>query len=274
VPTTILPIDTVVAALTDEWTVLDELVTSLTDAQWHTASVLPGWTVADIIAHVIGTESMLAGRDVDTVADVSSLDHVRNPIGEFNEHWIEHFRGSSRAEVMAALREIVDVRAESLRSMTQADFDAETATPAGPDTYGRFMRIRVFDCWIHEIDIRDSTDGSTPSHPGAAEIALSEIAASLPFVIGKKARTPEGTSLLLRIGGVAARDIRIVVEERAREVAELPGGDDSADVVLTMDVVDLARLVGGRTSAEPSRVVVDGEEAIGRAIVENLAYVI
>ncbi len=54
-PTTILPIDTVVAALTDEWTVLDELVTSLTDEQWHTTSVLPGWTVADIIAHVIGT---------------------------------------------------------------------------------------------------------------------------------------------------------------------------------------------------------------------------
>ncbi|RPA12803.1 maleylpyruvate isomerase family mycothiol-dependent enzyme [Gordonia sp. OPL2] len=273
-PTTILPIDTVVTALTDEWTVLDDLVTSVTDEQWQAASVLPGWTVADIIAHVIGTESMLDGRAVDSTTDVASLDHVHNPIGEFNEHWIEQFRGSSRAEVMAALREIVDVRAGSLRSMTQADFDAEAATPAGPDTYGRFMRIRVFDCWIHEIDIRDSTDGSTPSQPGSAEIALSEIAASLPFVIAKKARTPQGTTVLLRIGGIAARDIRIVVEERARLVDELPGGDDSADVVLTMDVVDLARLVGGRSSAEPSRVVVDGHQALGQAIVENLAYVI
>ena len=27
-------------------------------------------------------------------------------------------------------------------------------TPAGPDTYGRFMRVRIFDCWMHEQDIR------------------------------------------------------------------------------------------------------------------------
>ncbi|MDL9944320.1 maleylpyruvate isomerase family mycothiol-dependent enzyme [Gordonia sp. ABSL11-1] len=270
-PTTILPIDTVVPALTDEWTVLDELVTSLTDEQWHTASVVPGWSVADIIAHVIH-ESMLAGRDVDTAADVSSLDHVRNPIGEFSEHWIEHFRGSSWAEVMAALREIVDVRAKSLRSMTHADFDAETTTPAGS---GHLRPVHAHpgvrlldprDRWIHEIDIRDSTDGSTPSHPGAAEIALSEIAASLPFVIGKKAH-PGG-----HVGAAADRRRRRARHPdrrrgAPREVAEPPGGDDSADVVLTMDV-------GGRTSAEPSRVVVDGEEAIGRALVENLAHVI
>ena len=29
-------------------------------------------------------------------------------------------------------------------------------TPAGKDTYGRFMQIRVFDCWLHEQDIRDA----------------------------------------------------------------------------------------------------------------------
>ena len=39
--------------------------------------------------------------------------------------------------------------------MTQADFDAPSWTPAGRDeTYGRFMRIRHYDCFMHEHDIR------------------------------------------------------------------------------------------------------------------------
>ena len=40
--------------------------------------------------------------------------------------------------------------------MSQEEWDAESFTPAGKSTYGRFMQIRVFDCWLHEQDIRDA----------------------------------------------------------------------------------------------------------------------
>ena len=39
--------------------------------------------------------------------------------------------------------------------MSDEEWNAVTMTPTGPDSYGRFMRIRVFDCWMHEEDIRD-----------------------------------------------------------------------------------------------------------------------
>ncbi|MGV9710295.1 maleylpyruvate isomerase family mycothiol-dependent enzyme [Gordonia sp. NPDC003424] len=271
---TSLPVTPIVDALTDEWAALDSLADSLTDEQWAGPSVLPGWSNADVLAHIIGTESLLAGRDVEARRDVAALDHVRNPIGELNERWLDHFRGRPRADVMAAYREIIGVRTDSLRAMKQAEFDADAMTPAGPDTYGRFMRIRIFDCWMHEIDIRDSTDGSSPRGVAPTDWALAEIAASMPFVIGKRARTPSGTSVLLRIGGPAPRDIRIVVADRAAAVDGFPDGDESADVALSLDAVDLARLVGGRRTANPGRVRIDGDQAIGSAIVDNLAYVI
>lgn len=271
---TVLPAEPIVDALIAQWQTLDDVVSALSDEQWSADSILPGWSVADIVAHVIGTESILEGRDVTAARDVSALEHVRNPIGELNERWLDHYRESPRADVMEAFREIVGVRTEHLRAMTQEQFDSDALTPAGQDTYGRFMRIRVFDCWMHEIDLRDSTGGSAPSDEGPAGVALDEIAASLPFVVGKRAATPKGSCVLFVLEGLAARRIRIYVDDRAAKVDQFPDGDDSADVMLTVDSIDLARLAGGRTSADPSRVAIAGDDEIGRAIVGALNYVI
>ena len=43
----------------------------------------------DVVAHVIGTESMLQGvATPETDVDVSTLKHVRNDIGVLNERWL------------------------------------------------------------------------------------------------------------------------------------------------------------------------------------------
>ena len=47
---------------------------------------------------------------------------------------------------------------------------AEGFTPAGTDTYGRFMRIRIFDTWLHEQDIRDAMD--RPGHESGLPVEL------------------------------------------------------------------------------------------------------
>lgn len=284
--TTFVPIGPVTEALTAAWAAIAELGHTLDDDGWTSPSVLPGWTQGDIVAHIIGTESMLAGRDADEVPDVGSLAHVRNPIGELNEKWITQFRSVARGDVLAALDEIVAVRVGALRAMTQEDFDAETMTPAGADTYGRFMRIRIFDCWMHEVDLRDGigtstmpTTPTTPSTPTAPDAlttdwALAEIAASLPFVVGKRAGAAAGSTVHFRITGPAPRDVRIAVGERAAAVDAFDGGDDTATVRLTVDAVDLARLVGGRRDADPASVSVDGDAELAARIVERANYVI
>ncbi|KNA91963.1 maleylpyruvate isomerase family mycothiol-dependent enzyme [Gordonia sp. w5E2] len=273
-PLTVVDKDSITAALFAEWSTVRSLAAQLSDEQWSAPSVLPGWTNADIVAHIIGTESMLAGRDVEAADDIASRTHVKNPIGELNERWADHFRDKPREEVLAALDEIIDVRTAALTAMTQDEFDAQTATPAGPDTYGRFMRIRVFDCWIHEIDLRDALADGLPSDPVTAGVALDEICSSLPFVVGKRASAPEGSRVRFEIGGVAPRDARVAVEGRAGLVESFDGGDDAADVTLRVDGVDLARLVGGRRDADPSTVTVTGDEGLAKDVLARLDYVI
>ncbi|GAC51904.1 MULTISPECIES: maleylpyruvate isomerase family mycothiol-dependent enzyme [Gordonia] len=272
--TTILPLDEVTAGLIAQWAAIADVAGGLTDEQWSAASVLHGWTNADIVAHIIGTESMLDGRDVEATRTVSALDHVRNPIGELNEKWVDHYRPKSRAEVLAALEEIVGVRTAALQAMTQEQFEAPSMTPAGADTYGRFMRIRIFDCWVHEIDLRDGTDGSAVTDPVPASWALDEIGASLPFVVGKRADAPKGSKVLFDITGLSARTVRIFVGDRAAAVEEFEGGDASADVRLRIDAANLARCAGGRRDADPGAVEIDGDEALGNAILNRMNYVI
>ena len=90
---------------------------------------------------------------------------------------------------------MTDPRAKTLEAMTAEEFDAPSWTPAGQATYGRFMQIRVYDCWLHEQDIRDSV-GSPGNNSGApANVAMDELSTALGFIVGKKAGAP-GTARL------------------------------------------------------------------------------
>ena len=61
--------------------------------QWKMLTDLPGWTVHDNVAHMIGTERMLLGEQPDAGADdAGAAPHVRNDIGKANEQWIANYR--------------------------------------------------------------------------------------------------------------------------------------------------------------------------------------
>ena len=126
------PQDSVVDALTEEWRVIDALLAELDGDQWLAPSNLPGWTVHDIVSHLIGTESLLSGINPPSInLDVHALPHVHNEIAAFNERWVEGLRRTPHSDLLTRYREITAERTEALRSMTSADWDAETQTPVG-----------------------------------------------------------------------------------------------------------------------------------------------
>lgn len=253
------------------WEDIERLVADMSDDHWAAPTPLPGWCVGDVVAHIIGTESMLQGVPTPEV-DVAGLDHVRNPIGEMNESWIRSLRGESAADVLERYRRVTAERREVLSAMAEDAWNAQGFTPAGLDSYGRFMRIRTFDCWMHEQDIRDAVarppsdaELATP----AAVLALDEMAASMGFVVGKKGGAPEGARVAIELTGVLSRTIRVTVDGRAAVVDDFGGAD--ATTVIRLDGLQFTKLAGGRASAS---VEYSGDGELGRRIVANLAYVI
>ena len=260
------------------WDAIDRLLDGLPDAAWKSPTPLPGWCVHDVVAHIIGTESMLQGIPTpESDVDVTTLDHVRNPIGELNECWVRHLSGETGADVLDRFRSVIAERRGALRAMSDEEWNAPTITPAGPDSYGRFMRIRIFDCWIHEQDIREAL--SLPSSDAelagpAARQALDEMAASLGFVVGKKGKAPDGSRVELELTGPLSRTIRVAVDGRATLVDDF--GEVDATTVVRLDGLQFTRLGGGRplATARSTAIEFDGDVEVGQRIVDNLAYVI
>ncbi|HVQ53387.1 MAG TPA: maleylpyruvate isomerase family mycothiol-dependent enzyme [Mycobacterium sp.] len=274
-PVTTLDKTAVLEGLFGSWDEIEKVIDELSDDQWQAQTPLPGWNVRDVLAHVIGTESMLPGAATpEADVDVSTLEHVRNDIGVLNERWVRKLRGVSAADMLEKFRATTDQRREALSAMSDEDWNQITATPAGPDTYGRFMRVRAFDCWMHEHDIRDALDRHADNPAGeTSRLALDEMAASMGFVVGKLGGAPDGSRVAIELTGPLQRTINVDVRGRARVVDEFDADPTS---IITLDGLLFARLAGGRTTParHPDAVVYGGDEAVGRRVVEHLNYVI
>jgi uncharacterized protein (TIGR03083 family) len=271
---TILDKADVLAGLFAVWDEVDTVLAGLADEQWQAQTPLPGWTVHDVTAHLIGTESMLQGvATPDADVDVSTLNHVRNDIGAMNERWVRKLRGISPTDMLESFRATTANRRQALTTMSDADWNQVTATPAGPDTYGRFMRVRDFDCWMHLHDIRDAlAEPATDLAGPAAQLALDEMAASMGFVVGKLGGAPDGSRVALVLTGPLGRTINVAVKGRGQVVDDFGGEEPTATI--TLDGLLFTRLAGGRTTVEHGAVTYGGDEAVGRRIVERLNYVI
>jgi uncharacterized protein (TIGR03083 family) len=276
-PVTTLDKAAVLDGLFAEWADIEALLGGLADSHWQAASPLPGWNVHDVTAHLIGTESMLQGAATpEADVDVSTRKHVRNDVGVLNERWVRKLRGVGSAELLEKFRATTAERRTALRSMSVDDWNELTVTPAGPDSYGRFMRVRVFDCWMHQHDIRDALERPAADldlEGPSSRLALDEVTASMGFVVGKLGGAPDGSRVAIELTGPLQRTINVDVQGRARVV---DGFDAEPTSTITLDGLLFTRLAGGRTTPaqHANAVVYGGDEEVGKRVVAHLNYVI
>ena len=270
---TLVDKDRTVDLLATEFAAVTSLLAGLTYDQWDVDTCLPGWTVHDVVAHMMGTELLLCGRPPPD-ADVSHLTHMVNPIATANEVWVESMRPVAPAEMSARWEVVTADRLSALAAMTQSEFDAPSWTPVGTDeTYGRLMRIRHFDCFMHEHDIRFAL--GLPGRPDPDHVAscLDEVATGLGYIVGRRASLPDGSRVEIRLTGEPARTYRVKVDGRASVVDTLEG---PATVGIELPAATFLRLTGGRPDGPsgPGEVRFSGDSALGRRLVDNLAFTI
>ena len=271
---TIVDRDEMVGLLHRQLDALADLGAGLDEATWKAPTCLPGWSVQDNLAHVVGTESILLGEPAPEV-DLSHLTRLANPVAVANEGWVESMRPLPGAEVLERFRSVAARRLAALDAMTQADFDAPSWTPAGPDeTYGRFMQIRHYDCYLHELDMREGAGLPDRVEPDQVAAALREPASGLGFIVGKRAGLPAGTSVRIRLTGPVEVTYLVQVADRAAVVDQLDGGPT---VDLALDAVLFLRLTGGRREAGPhlgTDIALGGDEALATQLATHLPFTI
>jgi uncharacterized protein (TIGR03083 family) len=255
------------------WQSLDAACSGLTEDEWKTPTDLPGWSVQDNLVHISAIESSILGRPAPD-HEPPDYDHVKNEVGQRNEVWVDSRRSWPGAKVLDEFREVTGARLAQLRGSSDADFAAESWTPAGPGTVRDLLPFRAFDSWAHEQDIRRALHRPGDLEGPVADFAFKRIVDALPFVVGKKVHPPDGTAVVFAVGPPWPVTLAIGVEGgRAKPLPDPPG---SPDATITLDAETLACLGMGRwdpkATLDEGRVKITGDDALGRAVVEQMNF--
>lgn len=196
---------------------LSDDLSTLSPVEWRTPSLCPGWSVHDVLAHLLDT--VMTGR----VAFIWSMARALGDFDRANEHGVRRRRRDDPRETLEAFREV--------RRLTRTP-PAQGAT-------------RLVEAFVHGEDIRRplGIPGRYPSS-GVHEALAYQIRTPRSFGGGREAA--DGLRLVDSESGAEwgsgdevageAIDLLLAVSGRPVSQGRLSGGG-------------AARLLGGRTSA-------------------------
>jgi uncharacterized protein (TIGR03083 family) len=151
----------IVQAYADAWTqsieAVSELVAPLTEGEWNRPTECPGWSVRDVVSHLIAMELELLGdpRPIHTLP--RDLRHVVDEFTRYCEVPVDKRRCHTAPEMTSELEYTIIRRSRALRDTRYQPMD-DVRWPMGPYTrevpYHQLLRTRVFDVWTHEQDLR------------------------------------------------------------------------------------------------------------------------
>lgn len=231
----------------------------LSDDDFAKPSLLPGWSVGDIVAHTAALESELAGLPQPVhEPDWDALPHAANLFSRYTEVGVDARRGWSPAQVRAELAAVVAERKAQLA--TVSDAEQPIAGIGGRQlTLTQQLRMRCFDIVVHEMDLRDAL-GMGDQHLGqGASVCISQIAEALGYVFVKKAGAVPGQMLHVVVPGWLDRWIEVGPDGRGRACEA-----GTATVELVLPAMQFLRLGSGREGS------VTGDEDLGARVVAGL----
>jgi uncharacterized protein (TIGR03083 family) len=263
----------VIDMLDVEWASIAALAATLTDDEWGLPTALPGWSVKDNVSHVIGIERSLLGDPAPEV-DLGHIERIAgDPFAAMIECWVEARRATPGPDVAAELGEVVARRLDQLRAMSSEDFERVGWSPIGEVPYRRFMVVRVFDCWMHEQDMRRAVGREGHLDGPAVDMALEHFSTALGFVVGKKAGAPQGSSVVFDLDGPTPRRYAVAVEGRAQLVDPPP---EDPTVTIALPLTTFVALGGGRWDADEARaaggLTVTGDTELGDRVLANMGF--
>lgn len=260
-----------VELLNETWSAIATLCADLDERGFLTSTDCPGWTVKDVLSHILGTERSLRGEPAPE-AEVGG-DHIRNHLGRFNERWVASRRSLPGSAVLAEFLMVTAEQTQARRCLTREELAAPTPTPFGEMPMETWIDTRLFDCFSHEQDIRRALGRPGGLAGAAADRAVQRGAVRLPRTVGRALRgSPDGTRIEVVIDDDP--DCRWLVEIRSGRGELADGAAGRADATLSMDRETFLCLIWGRWTAKRAeasgRLALTGDAGLARLAASNL----
>lgn len=248
-----------------------EVAERMSNAQWSAASILPGWSNADIVAHVVGIERDLLGEPLPVVhPDWDALPHADDLFSRYTELAVAVRRDMSQREVCAELRKTIAARREALVKEPGALGEVIRGPGGWELPRGVVMRMRCFDIWVHDQDIRAGIGEPGDLGTDAAWVAAERMLAGLGRTWARDVAAPAGVSGRVNVIGPGVDFAIVVATDAAGRGVTKPDDGQPVAVELTTPWPTFAALSCGRSTANAAEVTVQGDEALGARLISHL----
>ena len=164
----------------------------LTDAQWRAQTPCPGWSVADVVAHIVDIEQVLAGSPrPDHVPDWDAASHVTGDFDRFTEVGVDYRRSQPKDAVLAELADTIAVRRAQLDAVPEgAEVSARSATRRASSAF--------FACGSSTSGCTSRTSArpwalTATGTPTPALIAFQQMTRALPVIWARDVKAPAGS---------------------------------------------------------------------------------
>ncbi|NGN68492.1 maleylpyruvate isomerase family mycothiol-dependent enzyme [Streptomyces sp. A7024] len=261
-----------VDAWTHATTAISELVSPLADGEWHRASGLPGWSVKDVVSHIIGMECEGLGdpRPIHTLP--VDLYHVKTEWQRYMEVQVDIRRHHTGPEMTSELEYVLIRRGRQLRNENRGP-DDKVRGPLGRQVrIEDYLRDRAFDVWVHEQDLRRALGKPGNLDSAGALVARDLLVERLAKVVAKDAQAAPETVVVVDVTGALdfMRTVRVDKDGRGSVDGSVSLGPA---VTLSTNWETYLRLATGRTTvaAVEEQVKVEGDQKLAAAILRNFA---
>ncbi|KND34507.1 maleylpyruvate isomerase family mycothiol-dependent enzyme [Streptomyces acidiscabies] len=258
----------------DAWThsieAITELVEPLVEADWNLRTPCPGWSVRDVVSHVIGLDCEMYGDPRPIHSLPRDLFHLTTDLQRYMEVQVDVRRHHTSPEMTSELEYTIIRRNRQLRNENR-DPAAKVRGPLGTElTLEASMRSHAFNVWVHEQDLRAALNRPGNLDSPGAHIARDVLLDALPAIVAEKSNAPRSSAIVFDITGPVEflRTIRVDMQGRGT-LETVPALGPAASFVLDWETY--VRLACGRVTLDTvaDRVKAEGDPELTAAILRN-----
>ncbi|MCQ8829686.1 maleylpyruvate isomerase family mycothiol-dependent enzyme [Streptomyces malaysiensis] len=260
----------------DAWThsidAITELVNPLAESEWNRPTECPGWSVRDVVSHVIGLECEMLGDPRPIHSLPRDLYHVTNELSRYMEVQVDVRRCHTAPEMTSELEYTIIRRGRQLRNEKRSP-ETMVRWPGGTEvTLGEALTRRAFDAWVHEQDLRRALNRPGNLDSPGASITRDLLLSALPKVVAKDAGAAPQSAVVFDVHGPMEfmRTVRVGPDGRGTIDGSVSLGPT---VTVTLDWETYVRLACGRVRPEAvsGRLKIEGDQQLAEAILGHFA---
>lgn len=189
-----------IESLAAVWNALAQVTNNLNAEQWSRPTECPGWDIADQLIHIIGIERQIEGEPAPE-HDVSSISFVHNPIGEMNQQWIAALKPLGPEAIHDLFVEQTRRRLSHLQSLSPEQLETEVWTPMGQQPISEMLKLRLFDSYIHLLDVTRALEVIAPRELQAEQVALGFLLRAIPGILARQKIVSSGDPYTVSVLG-------------------------------------------------------------------------